>query len=385
VLRKLAVKRLTASDLTFFEWQFRNRNSGNQKAINLNADVFIDELYPGLPTTSYAAQGSLPLALSVYGPGSEGEYSLQRKITKGPTYKNWRLNGEFIYNPQGNSYRFNVLAPNDLAVFEFFGDTRPESAMVVFVASEASEDASLHRAFDGTVGTRPSMARFTPGQLARIARQSKVTGNHPIWMLVSLDAAVEAVSIGGVEKTKGLRSVPTTRRIPRDQLLRARSNADRVGELGELFANSYLMALQSDGTVANFDWSSRQNAASPYDFRVALGDEQILVDAKSTELDFDSTIYVSLSELRQMGYGAERYDLYRIYEMGDTTARMRVAEDVRSWARGVVEALECLPEGVRANGVSVLPSTLDFGFEIEVEMLQEGEEPEDPEEPSLFE
>ena len=40
MLKKLAVKRLTASDLTFFVWHFRNQPAGNQKAINLNADVF---------------------------------------------------------------------------------------------------------------------------------------------------------------------------------------------------------------------------------------------------------------------------------------------------------------------------------------------------------
>jgi len=45
--RKLAVKRLTTSDLTFFEWHFKNRPAGKQKAINLNADVF-NELYPTL-------------------------------------------------------------------------------------------------------------------------------------------------------------------------------------------------------------------------------------------------------------------------------------------------------------------------------------------------
>ena len=46
MINKLALKRLTASDLTLFEWHFNYRNAGNQKAINLNADVFKDQLYP---------------------------------------------------------------------------------------------------------------------------------------------------------------------------------------------------------------------------------------------------------------------------------------------------------------------------------------------------
>src|SRR2546426_10861620 len=96
--RKLCVKRLTDSDLTFFEWHFRNRNAGNQKAINLNADVFVEELFPVL-RDSAPPSGKLPIGLFIYGPGTGGELNLQRKIMKGAAYKNWRLNGEFVHNP----------------------------------------------------------------------------------------------------------------------------------------------------------------------------------------------------------------------------------------------------------------------------------------------
>jgi hypothetical protein len=92
MIRKLAIKRLTASDLTLFEWHFRNQAlGGNQKAINLNADVFIDKLYPGLPEIAAKTGGKIPLDLFIYGPGLEPEYNLQRKIVKFGTYKNWRL------------------------------------------------------------------------------------------------------------------------------------------------------------------------------------------------------------------------------------------------------------------------------------------------------
>ena len=59
--RKLALKRLTASDLTFFEWHFRNHNAGNQKAINLNADVFVEELFRALPEVSIETRGKIPI------------------------------------------------------------------------------------------------------------------------------------------------------------------------------------------------------------------------------------------------------------------------------------------------------------------------------------
>ena len=42
--QKLAIKRLTASDLTFFEWHYRRTPAVRQKAINLNAVIFWDGL-----------------------------------------------------------------------------------------------------------------------------------------------------------------------------------------------------------------------------------------------------------------------------------------------------------------------------------------------------
>ena len=112
-VKKLALKRLTKSDLTIFEWHFRNRNAGNQKSINLNADVFVNELYPAVPTVALTNGNEMPVSVSIFGPGVKTELALARKIIKGAAYKNWRLNGEFIFNPAGDPDRFNVLLPGD--------------------------------------------------------------------------------------------------------------------------------------------------------------------------------------------------------------------------------------------------------------------------------
>ena len=128
MLRKLAIKRLTASDLTLFEWHFRNHTAGNQKAINLNADVFIDQLYPALPELATEKGGKIPLDLFIYGPGFAGEHNLQRKIVKFGAYKNWRLNGEYIADPTDFPERFRILSPGDYAIFDFEGAAVPTSA-----------------------------------------------------------------------------------------------------------------------------------------------------------------------------------------------------------------------------------------------------------------
>ena|SRR2546427_4177546 len=141
--RKLCVKRLTDSDLTFFEWHFRNRNAGNQKAINLNADVFVSILFPVLPDIARRRGGRLPVDLFIFGPGLKPEYNLQRKIVKIGSYKNWRLNGEFIYNPENDPERFNCLRAGDFAVIEFQGDVEPEAARMVIVSAAVAEDRTL--------------------------------------------------------------------------------------------------------------------------------------------------------------------------------------------------------------------------------------------------
>ena len=59
---KLALKRLSRSDLTFFEWQFRHVNAGNQKSINLNKIILIDKFYPSLPDLGVTNDNEFPVA-----------------------------------------------------------------------------------------------------------------------------------------------------------------------------------------------------------------------------------------------------------------------------------------------------------------------------------
>jgi hypothetical protein len=95
MVQRLALKRLTKSDLTIFESHFRTRNAGNQKSINLNADVFVSELYPAVPTLALSNGNEMPVSVGIFGPSTRPELPLARKIIKGAAYKNWRLNGEY--------------------------------------------------------------------------------------------------------------------------------------------------------------------------------------------------------------------------------------------------------------------------------------------------
>jgi len=58
--RKLALKRLTASDLTLFKWHFQTHPAGKQKAFILDAGVLVTELLPRLGEPSLIPQPRHP-------------------------------------------------------------------------------------------------------------------------------------------------------------------------------------------------------------------------------------------------------------------------------------------------------------------------------------
>ena len=98
---RLAAKRLTAFDLTFFEKLFRTLNVGNQKSINLNADVFVESFYPSLPSLVPKLGDVIPITLTIFGPDGAPPHVISRAITKREAYKNWPLDVEFIRDPDG--------------------------------------------------------------------------------------------------------------------------------------------------------------------------------------------------------------------------------------------------------------------------------------------
>jgi len=115
------------------------------------------------------------------------------------------------------------------------------------------------------------------------------------------------------------------------------------GRRGEEFVKAYLVDKQDKGKIHSFEWVSNQEAVSPYDFWLSIdGTSKILIDVKSTPGEFERNIHISFGELQRMSSGAERYDIYRIYEIDENvgTAKLRIAEDVRSFAKGIIEVFE---------------------------------------------
>ena len=141
---KLALKRLAGSDLSFFDFHFRNKTYGDhrQKGINLNTDVFVDQFYP----QAHAMMGARwPVLVTIFGPGTAPAYAPPGDHRRPITYnnaKNWRLDGGTIPDDPGLPDRFQPLAPGDLVLLRFRGDPAPTEVDVVLIA--ATTDGPIH-------------------------------------------------------------------------------------------------------------------------------------------------------------------------------------------------------------------------------------------------
>lgn len=361
MLRKFALKRLTASDLTFFEWHFRNHNAGNQKAINLNADVFVEQLYPSLPALALAKNGRLPVDLYLYGPGVEQELNLQRKIIKFGSYKNWRLDGEFIYDPAETPDRFHALRPNDMVLFEFVGDVEPQTVKAFFISQVTPEDRALYGSLDTKLGGRGMISMDYP-EIEALIRQAKPDERHSILELLLESDLEDAVKAGPAGLTR-LYKRRSGRRLSKIELAQTLRRVEELGQMGEEFVNAYFDKLKTEGQIVSFQWESQDNAVAPYDFWYEKEHRKSLLDVKATSGGFERNIHISVPELLTMRDSREPYYIYRLYEVGERTAKLRISKDVKGIAEAVLKVVDGLPRGVNSDGVSLSPAILEWGKE----------------------
>lgn len=358
--RKLALKRLTASDLTLFKWHFQNHPAGKQKAFNLDTGILTGRLYPQLGEPALVPQPRYPLDLYLCGPGLAPANNLQRKILK--QQKNWRLNGELIDNPVESPELYNVLAPGDFALFEFSGEVTPTTANVVLISGELPADAGIHaelayRFPDG------SMWVLEERLVQEVLAAAMPPAGHPLydWAETSL---LEDAALGGAMGAEAINARRGGRGISPEDFMRSRRNAEATGVAGEEFLNAWLEEEQRVGRVRTFEWTASVNAVAPYDFLVmAPSGEVRMVDAKSTVGGFGNPIHLSLAELMVAVHGPEPYDICRLYDVGGVGAKMRVARNIGPSLRDTLTALNALPKGVTADGVSIRPECLDFLME----------------------
>ena len=369
---RIALKRLTASDLTFFERLFKSLNVGNQKSINLNADVFIEKFYPTLPDQVSVIGDVITVSLAILGPSGAPPYVLSRAITKRAAYKNWRLNGEFIYDPPGETGRFDDLTAGDLAVLEFVGDPAPQKITLLLISSKSLVDAQLHSKLSPLVpGGRRTMVEVSRNQLT-VALASTPT-SHPVWSLAEnseVETALEDVALGGAIEIKKLTD-KTPLLISAATLAAAKATAEKNGREGEALAWLYLKKMQHAGGATDIEWASEANAVSSYDFSAMIENSKRYIDAKSTSGGFQRLMHMSIAEL-QAAAQLEHYDLWRVYNLNQDGARLRICQDIGVSAQNILAGIT-LPQGITVDSVSIDPSVFAWGEEITIARPEEEE------------
>lgn len=369
-MKKIALKRLTKSDLTFFIWHFKNGDAGNQKAINLNADVFVEKMFPAIHDEAVRRGDRFPVDLDIFGPGGASALNLQRKIVKGESYKNWRLNGEFV---RDDEQRFRPLQEGDLAVIEFEGDAAPCAARLVLVAKKMSADAAAHGELDAWLSNR-RMAAITPEELDAIVAAAKVGEAHPL-NGINLQNELEDAAQGGLEAARRLFKRSTTRKVSKTELKAARNQADETGAVGEEFVNEWLSDERASGRIDGFEWISRDNAIAPYDFTTTPPTGQLeRLDVKATSGPFRNALHMSVNELLHCADSSVPYRIYRVFAVDGRKAKMRISDPLATFATGILPILEKLPAGVSVDGISIDPTRLSFGPGIDLELNPDGDE-----------
>jgi hypothetical protein len=356
---KIALKKLSRSDLTFLEPKFRLLGAGNQKSINLNADVFVDELFPDVTEAARELDNEIPIKLTIYGPGYAPEYKLARKIVKGAAYKNWRLNGEFVRDPDSEPGRFDDLSPGDLALMAFEGQASPSSLRLVFLAGKNWKDKAVLAALAPFLGAR-SMVPLEPNELLKI---TSAHPEHPVSAILtpeSFTADLEEAAFGNVEAATRLWLQSGPRKVSAADLAKSRTRAEEIGLAGEEVIQRWLLKEQASGAVADVEWSARANAVSPYDFTYNQDGAPVLVDVKTTTGAFERSFHLSFAELRTAATASSPYLIFRLYGLNDQGALLRRSLDISSFAAGVLKQLDALPHTVTPDSFTIDPAALDW-------------------------
>lgn len=350
--QRVALKTLTNSDLTFFESQFRMRPRQRQKSINLDASVFVDQFYPALAN---AGRGRIQLEVEVLGPGTAGPLIVSRKVVRSKGSKNWRLNGEFVRDPDG---RFAPLRAGDLAVLSFDGEGAPSRVTVAVLARSNPLDRSLVEALAAMMPRgRRSTISVDPEALATLISDADPDAEHSIHHLAfgnAWDALIEDAERGGAAGAMAARRHRVTRSL--EQLADIRANAAETGATGERLALEWLTARLADEPDA-VRWISQDNAVNPWDLEFDDDDGTVRVEVKSTRADHGTTFYISAAEL-DAATEDTRFLLVRVSELSDERGRVATSTDLPEMAREILEVTTQLPSGVRPTQFAIDPVSL---------------------------
>lgn len=356
--RKLAIKKLKASDLSFFHAYLVRFPQGKQKGFNLDRSVIEAKLFPELAEViAQMPDTRSPVALTLFGPGGAPSYLLMRKVLK--QQRNWRLNGEAVRAPDDDPTRFDGLEPNDIAVMEFIGTGAPNAVKVVLLSAKDQFDAATHAAIEAAF-PGDSMSVVSEEELEQVIVHAAPSPDHPIRDWLDRDL-LEDVGLGGGEAQERVAAKRRGRGLSASELQKAKANAEAVGRLGEFLLDYHFTSLQPHHKIESHEWVANTNAISPFDFLLSYTDgSERCVDAKSTAGPFSNPIHLSLAEIHHAMRPGVRYHLCRLFNVKASGATFRVARNIQAQLGPVIDSIKTLPAGVKVDSLSFDPSFFNF-------------------------
>ena len=252
------------------------------------------------------------------------------------------------------------MAAGDFAIMEFTGDDSPTQVRTVLVSAQSAHDRALHRALQSWFPSG-SMTLITAREIAAIIATAEPDRKHPIRQWEST-AIVEEAALGSTSDLELLQRMQKRRRatVTAEALQKARLAAETAGREGEALLNAFLASKKYPGAKTH-EWVASKDPCSPFDFLISdARGRQRHVDAKSTQGAFENRIYLSAAEIRHAISSGIPYDIARLYKVGASGARLRIARDVASKLAPVLTSIESFLPGVSCDSLSFEPSFFEF-------------------------
>jgi hypothetical protein len=237
---------------------------------------------------------------------------------------------------------------------------------LILVSQANPTDASLHAALTPLLGNK-TMVSVTPAQIAAVAANITVSEEHPIHIAAAdpeTEAALEDAAQSGLEGTLKLLKNKKTQKVTSAELAKAKAKAEQIGQEGEGLLDGYFAAKLAAGQLASYTWASAETAIAPFDFdTLTAAGERTLIDAKTTNGKFENLIHISLAEIIEAS-GTVTYRIYRVFELNDAGAKLRISDDIRPLAQLLKTLHEKhMPSGIRVDTSTIATDSLTWGPE----------------------